>query len=90
LAAWTRPQTRSFVLVAGPDAAAGGADLLPSLTRPVQQLVEREGQVRAIRYVELVLGPDTALTQGIELGEERLRIEHDAVPDDANRSLDYP
>src|SRR5205807_809056 len=69
---------------------ARGADLLSSLTRPVEQLVEREGQVRTVRHVELVLGPDAALTEGIELGEQRLRIEHDAVADQAHGALDDP
>src|SRR5439155_8421780 len=77
-----------FVLIGRPDAAAGGADLFSSLPRPIEQLVEREGQVRAVRHVELVLGPDAALTEGIELGEERLRIEHDTVADQAYGALD--
>src|SRR5438477_5841986 len=63
----------------GPDAAAGRADLLPGFAGPVEQLVEREREVRAVRNIELVLGPDAPLTEGVELGEERLRIEHDQI-----------
>src|SRR5213078_1827026 len=43
-----------LVLIGGPDAPAGGPDLLSSLTRPVEQLVQWEGQVRTVRYVKLV------------------------------------
>src|SRR2546423_14916393 len=79
-----------LVLRGAPDAAAGRADLLPGFAGPVEQLVERERQVRAVRNVELVLGPDAPLTEGVELGEERLRIEHDPVADQAHRALDDP
>src|SRR5207249_2794904 len=65
-------------------------DLLPSLPGPVEELVERERQVRAIRDVELVLRPDAPLAEGVELGEEGLRIEHDAVADQAYRTLNDP
>src|SRR5436309_6157743 len=57
---------------------------------PVEELVERERQVRAIRDVELVLGSDAPLAEGVELGKERLRIEHDAVADQAYRTLNDP
>src|SRR5439155_1542089 len=79
-----------LVLIGGPDAAAGRADLLPGFAGPVEQLVEREREVRAVRNIELVLGPDAPLTEGVELGEERLRIEHDPVADQAYRALDDP
>src|SRR5205823_1925733 len=73
-----------LVLIGGPDAAAGRADLLPGFTGPVEPLVERERQVRAFRNVELMLGADTPLDLGIELGEERRRIELDPVADQAD------
>ena len=49
-----------FVLVGWPDAAPGGADLVPLLARAVEQLVIGERQVRAIRDVELVIGTNPA------------------------------
>jgi len=52
--------------------------------------VEREGEVRAVRDVQLVLGPDAPLAEGVELREERLGIEHDPVADQAYRTLDDP
>src|SRR5439155_20159449 len=79
-----------LVLIGGADAAAGRADFLPSFAGPVEELVERERQVRAVRYVELVLRPDAPLTERVELREERLRIEHDAVADQAHRTLNDP
>ena len=43
-----------------------------------------------VRDVQLVLGADAALAQGIELGEEGLRIERHPVADEADRALDDP
>src|SRR5207249_5842150 len=79
-----------LVLIGGANAAAGRADFLPSFAGPVEELVERERQVGAVRYVELVLRPDTPLTERVELREERLGIEHDAVADQAHRTLNDP
>src|SRR5207248_6269577 len=80
-----RRHTRSYGDWSSDVCSSDLADLLSRFTGPVEQLVERKGQVRALRHVQLVLGPDAALAQGVELGEQRLGIEYDAIADDANR-----
>ena len=77
-----------FVLVGRADPPAGGADLLALLPGPIEQLMVRQGEVRAVRHVELVVAPDPALGQGVELLEERLRVEDHAVAHDADGALD--
>src|SRR2546427_2602276 len=54
------------------------ADLLPGFAGPVEQLVERERKVRAVRNVELVLGPDAPLAQG-DRKSTRLNSSHSQI-----------
>src|SRR5207247_5488486 len=77
-----------FVLVGRADAPARGADLVTPLARPVEQLVIGQREMRAVGDVQALLGADAARAQSVELGEERLGIEHHAVADDAHGALD--
>ena len=79
-----------LVLVRRPDAPPRRADLLSRLTCPIEQFVEREGEVGTVGHIELVLRADSAFGQRIELGEQGFGIEHDAVPDHADGALDDP
>src|SRR6266511_2381740 len=84
------PAAAVLVLVGGPDAAPGRADLVALLARPVEQLVVRQCEMRAVRDIELVVGANAPGREGVELGEERLRVEDDAIPDQADGALDDP
>ena len=50
---------------------------------PVEQLVVREHQVRAVAHVEATLHVDAVAHELVDLREQRLRIEHHAVADRA-------
>src|SRR3989454_2980046 len=60
------PAPAVLVFVGGPDAAPGRADLLALLAGAVEQLVVREGQMGAVRDVELVLGTNAARRQRVD------------------------
>lgn len=74
----------NLVLVAGTDAAAGGADLLAagvSLDHLVDGDVIRHEQV-GVGGDQQARGVDAAVFQALELGEQHTRIDHHAVADD--------
>ena len=79
------PDPGRLVLVAGSDAAAGGADREPSephLRRPVEQHVVRHDQVRRARDAQAV-DRDPALLQGVELAAQHPGVDDGPVADDA-------
>ena len=74
---------RDLVLVRRPDAAPGRSDRRAGRARAVDQLVVRQDEVRAVADVQAALDVDAVLDQPVDLGEERVRIEHDAVAERA-------
>ncbi len=74
---------RDLVLIGGPDAAAGGADRLARGALAVHELVVRQHEMRAVAHVESALDIHAVGDEFVDLGEQRLGIEHDAVPDRA-------
>src|SRR5882762_8902116 len=78
------PAPRYLVLVAGPDAAAGGADRLLLLAPRVDPLVVRQDHVRVLAHRQLGrVGEQAAAAEQIDLLQQRFRIDHDAVANDA-------
>ena len=76
-----------LVLVGRADAALGGADLgagAAAFAQRVELAVEREDE-RGVLGDPQVLAADREplLREALDLGDERMRIEHDAVADDA-------
>ncbi len=80
--------TAVLVFIGGPDAPPRRADALALLARAIEQLVERQREMGAVRNVELALVLHAPARQRVQLGEERLGIEHHAVADDADRALE--
>ena len=74
---------RDLVLVRRPDAATRRADRLARRALAVDQLVIRQHEVRAVAHVEPALDVDAVVDEPVDLGEQRVRIEHDAVADRA-------
>src|SRR5438445_6036413 len=77
-----------LVLVGRANTPPRRADLLPFLAGAIQQLVIRQRQVSAIGNVQLVLGANAPLLQGVELCKQLLGIEHHAIADHADRALE--
>jgi hypothetical protein len=78
------PDTGDLVLVARPDTATGGADLLAAhvaLGHLVDGHVIRHQQVRVGRDQQL-RGVDAAVFEALQLVEQHARIDHHAVADD--------
>ncbi len=75
--------TADLVLVRRTDAAPGGADLLLLLAGLVEELVVRHHQVGPLGDEEAAGQRDSLGGERVDLGEECLRIEHDAVAHDA-------
>src|SRR5262249_49456504 len=77
-----------LVLVSRADAAGGGPDLpfaSSSLGQQIEVPVVGKDQVRLVADHEPPLDVDSVSGQLIDLGEERLQIDDDAVPDDAGQ-----
>ncbi len=75
--------TRDLVLVRGSNAASRGADRLACRALPVNELVIRQHEVRAVAHIETPFDIDAISHELVDLRKERLGIEHDAVPDRA-------
>ena len=75
--------TRDLVLIGGPDAAPRRADCLARRALAVDELVIRQHEMRPVAHVEAPLDVDAIAHELIDLGEQRLGIEHDAVSDRA-------
>src|SRR5688572_8941848 len=74
---------RDLVLVRRPDAAACRADLLARVALGVDELVIRKDQMGAVADVESPFHVDAVLDQSVDLLEERVGIEDDAISDRA-------
>ena len=74
---------RDLVLVRRTNPAARRPDRLAGCALLVQQLVVGEHQVRAIADVEAPLDVHAVAHELVDLGEQRLGVEHDAVADRA-------
>ena len=74
---------RDLVLVRRADAAARRADRLARRALAVDELVIRQHEMRAVAHVESPLDVDAVADELVDLGEQRLGIEHDAVADRA-------
>ena len=72
-----------LVLVRRPDAAPRRADRLARCARAVHCLVIRQHEVRALAHVQPALDVHPRLHETVDLVEQRVRIEHDAVADRA-------
>ena len=82
---------RDLVLVRRPDAARGRADLplaAPRLGEQIEIAVIRQNQVRLVADQHAVADVDAVPRQLVDLGEQRLRIDDDAVADDAGDAGD--
>src|SRR5437016_4801890 len=77
-----------LVFVGGADPPPRGSDALALLAGPVQKLVTGQRQVGAVGDVQLAVDLDAARRQCVKLGEERLRVQDDAVADDADGALE--
>ena len=80
---------RVLVHVARADAAAGGADLVLAellLVGAVQQQVVRHDEVGVAAHAQVVAA-DAAPAQRLDLAEEDVRVDDDAVADDAGLGL---
>lgn len=78
------PDARHLVLIAGADAAAGGANLLGSQI-PFGHLVDRDvvrHQQMRIRGQDEARGIDPPLFQARELGQQHAGVDDDTVADD--------
>ena len=76
-----------LVLVSGADAALGGADLHAIagrlLAMRVELAVQREDQRRVLGDLEIIGGyRDALLAQPLDLADEEMRIDDDAIADD--------
>ena len=82
---------RDLVLVGRADAARRRADLALAAARLGQQIevaVIRQDEVRLVADEDAVGDVDAVLGQLVDLGEQRLRIDDDAVADDADDARD--
>src|SRR5262245_11729346 len=73
----------NLVLVAWADAAPRGAYRGARRALAVDELVVREHEVGAVADVQAALDVHAVFHQAVDLGEKRVRIEHDAVADRA-------
>src|SRR6185437_13802097 len=73
--------TRDLVLVRGPDAATRRADCLARSALPIHELVIWQNEMRAVAHVQATLHIHAVAHELVDLREERLGIEHHAVPD---------
>ena len=81
---------RDLVLVGRADAARGRPDLAlaaPRLAQQVELAVIRQDQVRLVADHQAIADVDAGARQLVDLGEERLRIDDDAVADDAGDAV---
>jgi hypothetical protein len=74
---------RDLVLVRRADPAPGRPDRLARRALRVDELVMREHEVRALAHVQPPLDVDAVAHQLVDLVEQRVRVEHDAVADGA-------
>ena len=77
---------RDLVLVRRPDAARRRADAAlaaPRLAQQIELAVVRQNEMRLVADEQPVADVDAGLRQLVDLGKERLRIDDDAVADDA-------
>ena len=77
---------RDFVLVRGPDPPPCRTDRLASLALGVDELVIRQHEMSPIAHVQSAFHVDAVAHQAIDLGEERVRIQNDAIADGAAHS----
>src|SRR4030095_4897376 len=70
---------RDLVLVRGPDSSTRRADLLARGALAVEQLGIREHEVSAVADVESPFDIDAVGNETVDFGEQRVRIEHDAI-----------
>src|SRR5690349_18028417 len=75
--------SRDLVLIRRTNPATGGANLFTRGALPVEQLVIRQHQMRAITDVETSFDVDPISDESIDLGEQRVGIEHDTIADRA-------
>ena len=78
------PAASNFVFVTGADAARGGPDgntVLPRFRHLFDQPVERKNHVRAIADAQMAGDVYTGGFQLSDLAEQRLQIDHHAIPD---------
>ena len=81
---------RDLVLVGRADAARGRADLAlaaPRLAQQVELAVIRQDQVRLVADEQPIADVDAGRRELVDLGEQRLRIDDDAVADDAGDAV---
>ena len=81
---------RDLVLVGRTDPARGRADLplaAPRFAEQVELAVIRQDQVRLVADQQPVADRDAGALQLVDLGEQRLRIDHHAVADDAGDAV---
>jgi hypothetical protein len=74
-----------LVFVGGADAAAGGADFglgARDFRRPVELAMIGENQMGAAAEEEPAVDIDASLGERVDLGQQRLRVDHDAVSND--------
>ena len=81
-----QPAARHFVFVRRPNAAAGGADLLPpwcAFGREFDHAVIGQNHLGAVGDEKLPVDVDAQFAKLADLLEKRHRVKHDAVADDA-------
>ena len=76
-----------LVFVCRADPPPRRTDALVFLRRTLDELVIGQHQMRAIRNLQAAINRDTAGVQLVHLCQQRLGVEHDAVPDQAAGSL---
>src|SRR5262249_6454644 len=79
--------SRDFVLVSRPDAARGRPDLAFAAScfrKDVEVAVIRQDQMRFVADDEAAIDVDTVARQLVDLREQRMRIDHNAVANDAD------
>ncbi len=74
---------RDFVLVSRSNAATGGADCAAGRAQCIHHFVEWQHEVRAVAHIQPALHIHAVGDQLVDLGEQRVGIEHDAVADRA-------
>ena len=79
--------SRDFVFVRRPNPAPRCAERLRVRALAVEQLVVRQHEVRAIAHVQSSFDVDAVANEAVDLREQRLGIEHDAVADRTAHAL---
>ena len=74
---------RDLVLVRRPDAAARGPDRSARRAARIDELVIRHHEMRALAHVQPAFDVDAVGDELVDLGEQRLGVEHDPVADRA-------